>query len=348
MINNHKNNQMKKAKVNSVVKMVLLALIFIGCGKDDDEVIKTYEEKVVVANRSGGSISFINATTNQVTNTLSIAGSEPMYVVYVASKDKLYVGDRAGKKVHIVNPQSQVVENSINVGNGVFHMWADGLGKQLWVNNDIDNTISVIDLNTNMVIQTISVGIKPHDVFISKDATKAFVSVIDSNPANPDKIYSYSTTTYLKTGEVSVGKDPHLFHLSNSNRLIVPCQSGNIYTINSSDLSVVFNNAFVGAHGIYPSPDQNNVFATNISGGQIYSINASTGVSNGAALASLSATPHNIVVNDAGNKMFVTHSGGTATTVSTYSITAGIITGGTTITAGLNPFGLTYYTREVK
>jgi YVTN family beta-propeller protein len=335
-------------KVKSVLTIALVALLFVGCNKDDDSAIRTYEEKVVVANRSGGSISFIDATTNQVTKTLSISGSEPMYVVYVASKDKLYVGDRAGKKVHIVNPQSQVVENSIPVGNGVFHMWADGLGKQLWVNNDIDNSISVIDLNTNTVIQTIAVGMKPHDVFITKDATKAFVSVIDSNPANPDKIYSYSTTTYLKTGEVSVGKDPHLFHLSNSNKLFVPCQSGNVYTINASDLSITFNNVFAGAHGIFPSPDQNNVFLTNISGGQIYSINASTGITNGTALASLSTTPHNIVLNGAGNKMFVTHSGATATTVSTYAVNAGTLTAGTTLNTGLNPFGLTYYLREVK
>jgi YVTN family beta-propeller protein len=340
---------MKKTNVIIGLKMMFLATFFIGCSKDDDNTTtKTYEERVVVANRGGGSISFIDATSNQVTNTLSIADSEPMYVVYVSSKDKLYVGDRAGKKIHIVNPQTKVVESAVTVGNGVFHMWADGQGKQLWVNNDLDNTISVIDLNTSTVIQTINVGMKPHDVFLTKDATKAYVSVFNSDVTMPDKIFMYSTSTYTKTGEVSVGKDPHLFHLSNTNKLFVPCQSGQVYTLNGNDLSVTSNTAFVGAHGIFSTPDQNNVFVTNISGGQLYSINASTNIQNGTALSSLSTTPHNIVVNEAGNKMFVTHSGATATSVSTYTVNSATLTAGTTITAGTNPFGLTYYKREVK
>lgn len=330
--------------------VALLATLFTSCSSDNyyySDSPKIYEEKVVVANRDAGSVSFIDATSNQV-STLAISGSEPMYVVYVPTKDKIFVGDRAGKKIHIINPQTKAVESSITVGNGVFHMWADGMGKQLWVSNDIDNTISVIDLNTNTVVKTINVGMKPHDVFLSKDATKAYVSVFDADAAMPDKVYMYSTSDYSKTGEVNVGKDPHLYHLSNTNKLFVACQSGELYALNGSNLSVISNNAFTGAHGIFPSPDQNTVFVTNITGQQLYSVNATTGMQNGMPLMALSTIPHNIVVNEDGNKMFVPHSGGTATAVSTYTINGTSLTSGTTITAGTNPFGLAYYKREVK
>ena len=330
--------------------VALLATLFTSCSSDNyyySDSPKIYEEKVVVANRGAGSVSIIDAISNQV-STLAISGSEPMYVVYVPTKDKIFVGDRAEKKIHIINPQTKAVESSITVGNGVFHMWADGMGKQLWVSNDIDNTISVIDLNTNTVVKTINVGMKPHDVFLSKDATKAYVSVFDADAAMPDKVYMYSTSDYSKTGEVNVGKDPHLYHLSNTNKLFVACQSGEVYALNGSNLSVISNNAFTGAHGIFPSPDQNTVFVTNITGQQLYSVNATTGMQNGMPLMALSTIPHNIVVNEDGNKMFVTHSGGTATAVSTYTINGTSLTSGTTITAGTNPFGLAYYKREVK
>lgn len=330
--------------------VALLATLFTSCSSDDyyySDSPKIYEEKVVVANRGAGSVSFIDATSNQV-STLAISGSEPMYVVYVPTKDKIFVGDRAGKKVHIINPQTKAVESSITVGNGVFHMWADGMGKQLWVSNDIDNTISVVDLNTNTVVKTINVGMKPHDVFLSKDATKAYVSVFNADAAMPDKVYMYSTSDYSKTGEANVGKDPHLYHLPNTNKLFVACQSGQVYALNGSNLSVISNNAFTGAHGIFPSADQNTVFVTNITGQQLYSTNAATGMQNGMPLMALSTTPHNIVVNEDGNKMFVTHSGGAATAVSTYTINGTSLTAGTTITAGTNPFGLAYYKREVK
>lgn len=323
-----------------------LALVSVSCNNDDETPV-TYEEIVAVANRGAASVSLIDATTNKVTNTISISGSEPMYVVYVAAKDKLYVGDRAGKKVHIINPKSKTVEGTINVGNGVFHMWADGLGKQLWVNNDTANTISVIDLNNNTVVKTINVGMKPHDIFLTKDATKAYVSVFNTDASMPDKIYSYSISDYSKTGEVNVGKDPHLYHLPNSNKLFVPCQSGQVYTLNGSDLSVTSNNSFTGAHGIFPSPDQNTIFVTNISGGQLYAINTATNTLIGSSVNSTGSTPHNITINEGGNKMFISHSGAAANTVSTYTLNGSTITAGSTITVGTNPFGITYYKRAV-
>lgn len=57
--------------------------------------------------------------------------------------------------------------------------------------------------------------------------------------------------------------------------------------------------------------------------------------------------PHNIVVNENGDKMFVTHSGANATAVSTYSISNGVVSPQTSLTAQTNPFGLAYYKRTV-
>lgn len=332
---------MKKA----IFSLVLVtSLVFTSCNNDSS--VTNYEEIVAVANRGAGTISLINSVTNQVSSTIAIAGSEPMYVVYVPSKDKLYVGDRAGKKVHIINPDTKLVEGSIAVGAGVFHMWASS--SQLWVNNDIDKTISVINLNTNIVIQTINVDLKPHDVFVSSDGTKAFVSVFSTSATTPDKVYMYSTTTFMKTAEANVGKDPHLYHLSSSNKLIVPCQSGQVYTLNGSNLSVLTNTAFEGAHGVFPSPDQSSVFVTNISGAKLYSINTANSTLNGAALASSETTPHNIVVNNDGTKAFVTHSGATANKVSIYNLNGANLTASSIVTAGTNPFGITYYKRASK
>lgn len=332
------------------VKYLIIAMftLLIGCNIEDSNPVVIYEETVVVANRGAGSISFINTQTNSVINTLSISGSEPMYVVYVPKQDRIYIGDRANHKVHIVNPHSKQVEGAVSVGNGVFHMWADGLGKQLWVNNDMDNTISVIDLQTRTVVTTINVGMKPHDVFLTSDGSKAYVSVFNNDTSMPDKIFMYNTSNFMKTGEVSVGKDPHLFHLPSSNKLIVPCQSGEVYQLNGNDLSVLNSQSFTGAHGIFASPDQQNVYVTNITGGQLYSIETSNNMLQGSVINTLSGTPHNIVINKEGTKAFITHSGASASTVSTYSIINGNITTGTTITVGTNPFGLAYYKREVK
>ncbi|KMQ65548.1 hypothetical protein ACM46_06595 [Chryseobacterium angstadtii] len=320
-----------------------------SCSNDNEsnmsDTSKKIEEKVVIANRNAGSLSFIDANTNVITKTLSIPNSNPMYVVYVPKTDRIYAGDRGGKKIHVIHPKTQEVESSINVGDGVFHMWADGQGKELWVMNDIDNTISVINLSTNSVTKTINVDLKPHDVFLTQDGSTAYVSVFTDSPTS-DKIYKYSTSTYTKTGEASVGKDPHLFHANN--RLFVACQSGKLYTLDSNTLNSISEKDYTGAHGIYPSPDYSKLFVSNITGGQLYSITSSTGDPISGPTTSPTATPHNIVINDKGSKMFVTHSGAAANTVSIYDINPlGGITYSTSVTAGTNPFGLTYYKREI-
>ena len=343
---------MKKNKQILVLNLLFLSLFFISCSDDDDkgggdEI--TYEEIIAVANRGAASISFVNASTNVVESTLSISNSEPMYVVYVPSKDKLYVGDRAGNKVHVVNLETKTVENTIDVGNGVFHMWADGSGNNLWVNNDTDKTTSVIDLNTNTVKKTISLGIKPHDVFVNKDGTRAYISVLSEKTEVVDSIYMYSATTFEKMAARAVGKDPHVFHLSNSNELFVPCQSGVIYKLEGNTLDEISNLPLEGTHGVFSAVDQSKLYVANIKGSQLYTINTSDNSLIGEPVATSGKTPHNIVVNEAGNKIFITHSGAAANMLSTYNVTSdGTVTADKEVVVETNPFGIAYYKREKK
>jgi len=79
-------------------------------------------------------------------------------------------------------------------------MWADRRGKQLWVNNDIDNTSTVIHLNNLSVLATVptpadlvALGGKPHDVIIDTNGKYAYVSVVGV-PGDVDYVVKYSTT----------------------------------------------------------------------------------------------------------------------------------------------------------
>lgn len=328
----------------------LMCVIFItSCNNDNNNEdiasASTYEEIVAVANKNEGTVTLIDANTNQIKNTISISGSELMYVVYVSTNDKLYVGDRAGKKIHIINPKTKVIENAITVGNGVFHMWADKKGKQLWVNNAGDKTTSVIDLTTNKVIKTINIGMTPHDVFVTEDGTKAYVSVFNNDSSKPDMVYKYNTSDFTKTNEVEVGKDPHLFHFSTTDELYVPCQSGELYKLNGTDLSIINKNNYAGVHGIFPSPDYKTLYLSDLPGSKLYSFDTKNNTLFTSPLAINTPTPHNLVVNSNGNKLFVTHKG---KNVSIYTIKNGALTLEETLNTGSNPFGLTYYKRKVK
>ena len=64
------------------------------------------------------------------------------------SQGRLFVGDRANNRVVVLSADDFSVEGSVPAGNGVFHMWASPAVHQLWVNNDVDNTITVVDTHT--------------------------------------------------------------------------------------------------------------------------------------------------------------------------------------------------------
>lgn len=330
-------------KIPIFLKVIaLLAILISACKKDETPI----EEMVVVANRGGASISYIDANTNQVVHTQAIPGSEPMYAVYVSSKDRLYVGDRAQSKVHVINPATRIVEKSIGVGNGVWHMWADGKSKQLWVTNDLDKSVSVIDLTTDAVVQTISLGIKPHDVFVTENGAHAYVSVFSGNDS-PDSIYLFSTANFKKLAAQAVGKDPHLFHQKKGNRLYVPCQSGNLFVLNGANLNEVKHIPLHGAHGVFLSPDDKYLYVSNITGSQVYTLDLSTLALSEPPLPALLSTPHNITLSTSGKKLFLTHSGAASSSVAIYDVSNGALTNGNIVATGTNPFGIVRYKREL-
>ena len=320
-------------------KLILLSALtglLYACGGGNN----TLTENVVVTNRGDGTLTVIDAQTDTVKQTVSIPGSDPMYVVFVKQTNRLYVGDRKQNKVHILNPVNFSIESSVDVGKGVFHMWADGQGEQLWVANDIDNTISVIKLS-DRTVRTLPVPAKPHDVFLTADGKTAFVSLIVEGA--PDKVLRFNAKTLVQEAEVAVAEDPHLFFVEQDQKLYVPNQEGGLFVLNQS-LQLDYKLALTGSHGIYPSRNGKFVFMTNISGKQLYSLDTKTKALTEPALDLTVNTPHNLVVNGDDKKLFVTHSGGTANQVTVYNIDAqGHLKFSKPITAGLNPFGIAYY-----
>jgi DNA-binding beta-propeller fold protein YncE len=312
-----------------------VASLLYGCG-GNDEVI----ENIVVTNRGGASLTVIDAKTDTVKQTVDIQGSEPMYVVYVKNTHRLYVGDRKQKKVHVLHPSTFSIESSIDVGNGVFHMWADGQGENLWVANDGDNTISVIKL-ADRSVRTLNLEAQPHDVFLTADGKTAYVSLIVPNA--PDKVQRFDAQTLAKQSEANVGEDPHLYFVEQDQKLYVPNQSGKLFVF-GRDLSTDYDLNLSGAHGVFPSRSGAHVFITNISGKQVYSLNTKTKALAQSPFDVSVNTPHNLVVNNDDSKLFVTHSGPTANQVTVYNMDGqGKLTFSKPVTAGTNPFGVAYY-----
>jgi len=360
---------MKKLLV--LLTLTLPLMLFYGCNEPTTPIDNTVLEKqqlekndgfsgaggnIVVANRNSGSISVINTKTDEVTGTYQLPGAstpEPMYVVFVKKGHRVFVGDRANNQVVVFRSSDFSVETTIPVGQGVFHMWADPQGRQLWVNNDIDKTTSVINLHSMQVIATVptppdlvSMNGVPHDVILSPDGKMAYITVVGvSGPS--DYVVQYSTKTFMETGRAAVGKDAHVSLTERNKYLYVPCQNSDaVYILNRKNMNVVEILSVPGAHGINITTNGKALYTTNLPGGGtdgLFAINTKNNSVIGTSNTPY-AVPHNIALTPNSKKLYLTHSGGTSDKVTVYKISNHnpVPEYVKEITVELNPFGLAY------
>lgn len=339
---------------------VLLLLIMAGIGfyANSEAQAQGGGGKIVVANRNSGSISVIDTNTDSLVGTFDLpAGDnqpEPMYVVDGPAKNRVFVGDRANDRVVVFNAEDFSVETTVPTGQGVFHMWADARNKQLWVNNDIDNTSTVINPNTLEVIATVptpadlvAMGGKPHDVILDPNGTYAYVTVIGVEGEN-DYVVQFSTDTFQEVNRAAVGKDPHVSLTKHNDLLYVPCQNSDlVIVLNRETLAEVTTIEAPGAHGAGMVRNGKTFYTTNLPGGGengLFAIDTAANVVIGEPVDTPFAAPHNIALTPNGLKLYVTHSGGPSDKVTVYSASRNDPTPVflTELTVGLNPFGLAY------
>jgi YVTN family beta-propeller protein len=357
-----RSETMKRHFSIGVISVLILALFagFFSFSAAQASPQKPAHGKIVVANRGSGDISIIDAQSGHLIANVPLPQGvednfpEPMYVVYTRPGNRVFVGDRANDRVVVFNAANFSVIGTVSTGSGVFHMWADPQGKQLWVNNDIDKTTTVIDPRKLSVITTIptpadlvSMGGKPHDVILGPGGKLAYVSVLGLSGEN-DYVVQFRTDTFKEIGRAAVGKDPHLSLNRWSKFLFVPAQGRDtVYVLNRFNMQLVDELAIPGAHGAAMSFNGNYFYTTNLPGGgddALFTINVKNHQIIGEPVDSPYPVPHNIALTQIPNLLFLTHSGGTSDKVTFYNVSyknpIPVFAG--EVTVGLNPFGISF------
>jgi DNA-binding beta-propeller fold protein YncE len=311
--------------------------------------------QVVVADRASGTISVIDAGSDHLIGSYPLPegadAPEPMYVTYVKSGNRVFVGDRANDRVVVFDADDYSVVATIAAGSGVFHQWADPRGRQLWVNNDVDDTATVIDPGDLTVLGTVhmpadlvAAGFKPHDVVLDPKGRFAYVTLLGGE--THDWLVQFETETFTETNRAAVGLDPHVSLTQRNDLIYVPAQNSSVVTVlNRTNLELVSEITVPGAHGAGMSPNGRVFYTTNLPGGGadgLFAIDTKTNAVIGSA-GTPYAVPHNVVVTK-NDKLFVTHSGGASDKVTIYDVTTSspVPEFRGEVTVGLNPFGLAY------
>jgi len=331
---------------------ILITLLIFGC--TDDDFIDPVEGFFAIANRTSGTVSIYNSKSLDKTAEIVLPDEDaaPTYVVHSEEKQLLYISDFNTQKVWVYNTPELEFVNSFPIEAGGFHMWGSDRTDQLWVNNIVSKTTSVINTNSGETLATLPLevdGIEfeedaaQHDVIISSNGRFAYVSVFSQTGAN--YVIQYNTSNFKVMNIEEVGGDPHL-SANRRNLFILSQDDANIKEYRFANLKPTGKMASIpNAHGVTPRGNRS-LFITNISGRQIATYDVESGTTTSTVDASASAgVSHNVAFGKKGRTLASTNSGGT--TVDFFKANRdGELTLLQTDESGGNPFGLVYFEVE--
>ncbi len=307
------------------------------------------QNRVVVANRSSRTLAIINSDNNEVEYVDMPNEGQPMYAVYNHKKHVVLVGDYGGKVIEFDATDFSVL-GEVSTGEGVFHMWLSPDNNQLWVNNELDKTISVVNANDLSILATIELPeelqdtYKPHDVIVMPNNEAAFVTFIGPDDLS-DYVIKYDTDNFVETARAEVGNDPHVSLTDKNMYLYVASQgSSELQILMRSDLSMIETLSIPNAHGLGMSPSGEYLYVGNIAEGGLsasYTIDLSTNTIMGAPVDAPFTVPHNYAITSDNKRLYITHSG-MNNMVSVYELSPEPMLIDS-VYSGVNPFGLVAY-----
>ena len=159
----------------------------------------------------GSSVSVLNLTNNTVETTISDSSFNQPYTVTInASGTKAYVTNTNSTTVSIIDLATNVVTSTIGGFDGPSGFVIAPNGTIAYVNNyggpsgvgsGNGTTVSVVDLNSNSIIATITVGLAPAAMAITPNGAYVYVvNYVDGNPGNGTiSVIETSTNTVVDT-----------------------------------------------------------------------------------------------------------------------------------------------------
>ena len=266
---NFNNKQMKKF----ILSILAVSLLVFSCSNDDDGDVLLplgdYENGILVSGEGGpSSVSFISNDYATTQNEIYFNVNNENLGVYLQSigfNDELaYIITDNTNSITVVNRYTfeKVGEIATGLltpryitflnGKGYVTNWGDG-------SDSTDDFIAIIDLSTNLIEDTISVGEGPE--FILGKSDKLYVS--HKGGYNVNNVISVVNTTNNTIDEVTVNDVPDEMAFDTNGNLVVLSSGANqfwltppietlasITRINTNDNSVMVNLEF--SNGEHP------------------------------------------------------------------------------------------------
>jgi YVTN family beta-propeller protein len=177
------------------------------------------------------------------------------------------------------------------------------IGPYAYIPNNGDNTVSVIDIQTNTVTATVNVGAGPTGVAVSPDGAKVYITNKDD-----DSVSIINAKTNMVTATVNVGAGPCGAAVTpdETKIYVTNYDDGTVSVINTATNTVAATvNVGVNPTNIVVSPDGTRAYVSNYGSNTVSVIDTTTNTL--TATVPVGARPSHIAASPDGTKIYVTN-----------------------------------------
>ena len=156
-----------------------------------------------------GKVLVYNTTDWSLKNTINV-GKNPSEVTFSTDGTQTYVANTGSASVTVINPINKTVRSTLTVGTDPVGAWPASNGK-MYVDNETAKTISVIDVPSAAITETITLGFKPGYVAYHNLSNELWVSDATNGKA---VIYHRKDNSWVKKTDINTGADAHAIAFS--------------------------------------------------------------------------------------------------------------------------------------
>ena len=174
-----------------------------------------------------GTVLVYDATTYSLKNTINV-GNTPTEVTFSADGSTVFVANGADNSVTAISPSTKKVLSTILVGKNPVGAWV-GKDNRMYVDNEDGQSVSIIDVKTLKVTETISLGFMPAYVAYLPDVKEMWVS-----DPTAGKVHYWTKGTdekFTKTGSFAAAAGAHAIALNGTTAYVTNQEAASVSVV---------------------------------------------------------------------------------------------------------------------
>lgn len=173
-----------------------------------------------------GTVLVYDASNYSLKNTIAV-GMMPAEVTFSADGSMAFVANGMDNTVTAINPSTKLVMNTIPVGMQPVGAWV-GSDNKMYVDNEESQSITVIDVMTMIVSDSINLGFMPGMAAYNATMAELWVSDPDAGKVH---YWTLSGTTWVYGGEFNTGAGAHAIAFKGMKAYITNQMAGTVSVI---------------------------------------------------------------------------------------------------------------------